>query len=143
MVCSLDTLRPHPKTFKVSTFQRREDRAMTDRELHRLKRAELLDLLLTQQEELERLREELAQTRAALEDRNLRKQEAGSIAEAALAVTAIFEQAQKAADLYLENIRLAAGAPETPEELPAVEAEEAPTPVKPRSRRRQRKRDES
>ena len=116
---------------------------MTDRELHRMKRSELLDLLLTQQEELERLREELAQTRAALEDRNLRKQEAGSIAEAALAVTAIFEQAQKAADLYLENIRLAAGAPETPEELPAVEAEEAPTPVKPRSRRRQRKRDES
>ena len=116
---------------------------MTDRELHRMKRSELLDLLLTQQEELERVREELAQTRAALEDRNLRKQEAGSIAEAALAVTAIFEQAQMAADLYLENVKLAAGVQEPPPEPPAVEAEEAPKPVKPRSRGRKRKSDES
>ena len=37
--------------------------------------------------------------------------QAGNIAEAALALNGVFEAAQKAADQYLENIQMMAGAP--------------------------------
>ena len=75
------------------------------KELKRLKREELLELMLVQSKEIDRLREELQQARQALEDRNLRISNAGSLAEASLAVFNIIEETQKAADLYLENIK--------------------------------------
>ena len=50
-------------------------------------------------------REELAQTKKKLADKRIKIKEAGSIAEASLQLTRIFEEAQKAADLYVENVR--------------------------------------
>ena len=78
---------------------------MTDQELRKLSRKDLLELLLAQSRERDALRAELEQARAALGDRQLRLEQAGSIAEAALQVNGVFEAAQAAAQQYLDNIR--------------------------------------
>jgi len=81
---------------------------MTDKELRRLSRQELLRLLLQEERENQRLRQEVQQLRARLDDKTVTIANAGSIAEAALALNGVFESAQKAADQYLENVRAAA-----------------------------------
>ena len=73
---------------------------------------ELLEILLDQRKRIDELEKELAEAKEALEDRRIIISKSGSIAEAALALTDIFAEAQKAADLYLENIRAAAGHPD-------------------------------
>lgn len=78
---------------------------MTDKELRKLSRAELLEMLLIQTKEVERLREELEEAKSRLEDRRILLEKAGSIAEASLMLNGIFESAQRAADQYLDNIR--------------------------------------
>ena len=78
---------------------------MTDKRLQKLKKADLLQLMLDQSQEIDRLREELEKTKAELEEKQIRIANCGSIAEASLAVSRIFEDAQKAADLYLQNVR--------------------------------------
>ncbi len=79
---------------------------MTDKELRKLKRIEILELLLEQSKENERLRAEIAAVNKKLEDKEIAIKESGSIAEAALKLNGIFEAAQKAADQYLENLKL-------------------------------------
>lgn len=83
----------------------REECAMTDEELRKLKRADLLELLVTQGKENEALQEKLRQAEAALWDRQIQLDEAGNIAEAALRLSGVFEAAQQASDQYLESIR--------------------------------------
>lgn len=78
---------------------------MTEKELLKLKRAELLEIMLAQSREIDSLREELAETQRKLEDKRIKIKEAGSIAEASLRLTRIFEEAQRAADLYVENAK--------------------------------------
>ena len=78
---------------------------MTDQELRKLKRTELLELLLTQEKENEELRRQLQKARDRLAERKLSLDEAGSIAEAAMRLNGVFEAAQAAADQYLENVR--------------------------------------
>ena len=78
---------------------------MTDKQLKKLRRTELLELLLIQSREMDRVKEELEEARAQLEDRRIRIDSCGSIAEASLAVSRIFEDAQTAADLYLANVK--------------------------------------
>jgi len=78
---------------------------MTKKELRRMSRMELLELLLEIDRENELLREENAQLTEKLNARQLKLAQAGSLAEAALALNQVFEAAQAAADLYLENIR--------------------------------------
>lgn len=82
---------------------------MTDKELRRLSRAELLEMLLAQTEENERLQAELDDAKRALEDRRIEASRAGSLAEASLKLNGVFEAADKAARQYVENVqRLAA-----------------------------------
>ena len=78
---------------------------MTDKELKRLKRAELLQLLLTQSREIDRLRNELEEANKKLNEREIRLEHSGSIAEAALSIRNVFEDAQAAAEVYLDNVR--------------------------------------
>lgn len=78
---------------------------MTDKELRKLSRAELLEMLLIQTKEVERLKKELEEANLKLENRRILLEKSGSIAEAALALNDVFESAQRAADQYLENIR--------------------------------------
>lgn len=78
---------------------------VTDRELRRLSRADLLELLVAESRENERLRAELEAMRQKLESREIKLQESGSIAEAALRLNGVFEAAEQAARQYLENIQ--------------------------------------
>ena len=78
---------------------------MTDKELRKLSRADLLSLMLAQSKEIDRLKAELADARKQLEDRHLLLEKSGSLADASLAIFHVLEDAQKAADLYLENVR--------------------------------------
>lgn len=77
---------------------------MTDKELKRLSRAELLELLLIQTRESEHLKLQLEEAKRELENREIRIREAGNLADASMAVNGVFESAQKAAQQYLENI---------------------------------------
>lgn len=85
---------------------------MTDKQLRKLSRMELLEILLDQRKKIDELEKELEEKNELLESRRIKIKESGSIAEASLALTKVFEEAQKAADLYLENIkRRASGEP--------------------------------
>ena len=79
---------------------------MTERELRRLSRADLLELLLAQRRENEQLRCILDQTQAQLADRTIKIENAGSIAEASLQLNGIFTAAQDSCQQYLDNIKL-------------------------------------
>ena len=78
---------------------------MTDKELKKLRRVELLELLVDQAAEMDALKKELEETKAALESREFRLKETGSIAQAAMEVNEVFAAAQRAAQDYLDNIR--------------------------------------
>ena len=58
-----------------------------------------------QSEELEQVKAQLAEARRQLEQRNIQIEQAGSIAQAALQLSGIFEAAQSAADIYLQNVK--------------------------------------
>lgn len=77
---------------------------MTDRELRRLGRVQLMEMLLAQEKEIETLRQQLDAANAALGSREINLLHAGSIAEAAMQINGVFEAAQAAAGQYLENI---------------------------------------
>ena len=76
---------------------------MTGSELKKLNRAELLELLLDQVKQTEKLQQELEETKALLEKRELDIRETGSVAEAALKINKVFEAADAAAVQYLDN----------------------------------------
>lgn len=78
---------------------------MTDQELKKLSRKDLLNLLISQGRERDTLQTELEQMKAELKNRQIRIEQAGSIAEASLQLNDVFEAAQAAAQQYLENIR--------------------------------------
>ena len=100
---------------------------MADRELKRLSRAELIDIIYALKEREESLSNQVAALQEALSRRDIEINQAGSIAEAALKINQVFEQAQKAADDYLRSVRLAAdkGTLE-PQALPEEKPEEPP-----------------
>ena len=76
---------------------------MTEKELRRLSRAELLEMLLAQTEENRQLKKELQEAEEALEDRRIAIEESGTMAEAALRLNGVCEAADRAVQQYLEN----------------------------------------
>lgn len=98
---------------------------LTDREMRKLKRSDLLEMLVEQGRELERVRGELARAQAELKERRIQIDACGSIAEAALKMNGVFEAAQAAADQYLQSVKDAY--PQRP--LPAIEVESARKPI--------------
>lgn len=78
---------------------------MTERELRRLSRSDLLELLLAQRKENEQLRCILDETQAQLADRNFKIDNAGSIAEASLQLSGVFAAAEESCRNYVENIK--------------------------------------
>ncbi len=82
---------------------------MTEKELKKLSRADLLELLLQARRENDRLQSETERLKKQLSDRTIAVQNAGSIAEASLQLSGVFSAAQEAAEQYLENIRLLSG----------------------------------
>ena len=78
---------------------------MTEKELKRLNRGELLEILLTQAEEIEKLNNRINELEKEVRDRSIQISNAGSIAEAALQLNGVFAAAESAAGHYLENVK--------------------------------------
>ena len=90
---------------------------MPDTSLHNLSREELLTLVHSQQLEIEALHRQLSQ-------RQLVMDEAGSIAQAALALSGVFDASQQAADRYLESVEHLKARQEADYNLRLAQAEE-------------------
>lgn len=83
---------------------------MTDKELRHMSRRELLELLVEQTERNEQLQQELSAVREELNTRRIAIQQSGTMAEAALRLSGVFEAADRAANQYLELLRQRLGA---------------------------------
>ena len=70
----------------------------------RLSRAELLEMLIEQSKEVEALKKQVEQLQRQLDDRAIRIEKAGSLAEASLALTDIFKAADEAVSQYVDSI---------------------------------------
>lgn len=82
------------------------------KDLKKLKRSDLFELLVSQAKEIELLQARVNDLEVKLERREINLSEAGSIAEAALAISKVFDEAQAAANVYLNNVKRLAGASE-------------------------------
>lgn len=87
--------------------------SVKDRELKKLSRADLLQLLIertreneTMSERLKDLQEQLDIAKTQLENRTIAIENAGSLAEAALQINGMIEATQRTAQQYLDNIKL-------------------------------------
>ena len=78
---------------------------MTEKDLQKLTRQDLLELLLASEKENEELRKEVQTLRENAEDKQLMLDKVGSIAEASLLVNGVFTSAQAAADQYVLNVK--------------------------------------
>lgn len=88
----------------VPEFQIQEADAMTTKELRKLRRAELLQLLLDQVQENEQLKSRVNAMTTQLNKQRIACENAGSIAEAALALSNIFQDADQVARKYLQEV---------------------------------------
>lgn len=79
---------------------------MTEKEMRKLSRGDLLEMLIAQSQELQTCKEKLAAAETALLNRQIQIDNAGSIAEASLALNGVFNAAELACQQYMENIRL-------------------------------------
>ena len=75
-----------------------------NKEIKKLSRTDLIEIIYQYQQREEELLEENKKLRLQLEDKSIKLNDLGSIAEAALALNKVFESAQNAADQYLENV---------------------------------------
>ena len=75
-----------------------------NKELKKLSRRELVDLIYQLKKNEQQLQEQIEALEAALNEKRIRISDAGSIAEAAADITDIFSTAQTTADLYLQEI---------------------------------------
>ena len=78
---------------------------MTERELKKLSRADLLQLLLDERRENERLQQKLKEADEKLNERTIALEEAGSIAQAVMQLNGVFKAAEAAASQYVENVQ--------------------------------------
>ena len=86
--------------------ERKEILAMTDKEFKRLGRSQLIEIIYQLQLHVDQLTEQIHALENALEDKRLRISNAGNLAEAALIMNDCFQNAQNAAEQYLNEIRM-------------------------------------
>ena len=79
---------------------------MTDKEFKRLNRSQLIEIIYQLQLKQEELTADNKKLAKALADKRLRISRVGNIAEAALEIHNVMGAAQKAAEHYLEEVRL-------------------------------------
>ena len=77
---------------------------MIGKELKRLSRRDLVDIIYQLKKNDQEKQEKLSKLEEALQEKRIRMSVAGSIAEAAIDITQIFSTAQRTADLYLHEI---------------------------------------
>lgn len=80
---------------------------MADRELRRMSRADLIEIIYELRKNEAALQAENEALRQQLEDRNAKISKAGSLAELSASLNGLFEAAQATADQYLKEIRVA------------------------------------
>lgn len=78
---------------------------MTEKELRKLNRYQLLEMLILETERANKLQEALAAAEKKLNQMDIRVTALGSIADASLHLNGVFEAAQAAADQYLEEAK--------------------------------------
>lgn len=93
------------KRFGRRSKKERSNASEAETDLSKLKKKDLLEIMLAQSKEIDSLRAQVAELEAKLADREFEFNKIGSIAEASLAVTNIFKEAEEAAKVYLYNIR--------------------------------------
>ena len=79
---------------------------MNVNDLKKLNRKELIEIMLLQAKEIDRLNNELDQSKKQLEAKQIVIEDCGSIAEASLQLNGVFEACQNACNQYLENVKL-------------------------------------
>lgn len=100
--CSQPSAEPQPQEEEKPQAQ---SQTLNAKDLRRLSRAELLEMLIAQTKEHDKTKAELAEAERQLSNKVLKIENAGSIAQAAMQMNGVFEAAQRAADQYLENVR--------------------------------------
>lgn len=78
---------------------------MAEKELRRMSREELVEIIYAMQQSQHQLEQQNEELRARLDERTLKWEQAGSLAEAALSLNHVFEDAQAAADQYLASLK--------------------------------------
>lgn len=72
--------------------------------LRKLKRQELLEIMLRQQKQIDELKSQLARANAELDRRQIEFARAGTLADAVIEINGVLEAAQKAGEDYVRNI---------------------------------------
>ena len=78
---------------------------LTEKELKKLNRYQLLEMLIIQTERADELQQQLDVMQKLACEKDFRMSNLGSIADAAIQVSSVFEAAQTAADIYLDAAR--------------------------------------
>lgn len=97
---------------------------MTDKELKRLNRTELLQLLMNQVRETEQLQAKVQELTEQIQKHEITCQNAGTLAEAALALNGVFQAADEAAQKYVQEMADRAAKQEQELQAKAEEAKE-------------------
>lgn len=74
------------------------------KELKKMSRRELLEMLINQEKENNQLKAELKEVKDKLADRSLTISRAGTLAEAAMTLNGVFEAADAAVKQYVDNV---------------------------------------
>lgn len=93
------------KDLNMSRAERTKKENSPENDLSKLKKKDLLEIMLRQGEEIDSLRAQVSELQAKLDNRDFELSKIGNIAEASLVVTNVFEEAQKAAVIYLRNVK--------------------------------------
>ena len=80
------------------------EKSVTEKELKRLNRYQLLELLIIQTNRADTLQKELEEVQEKLEAKEIQMSSVGSVAEAAVQISGVLEAAQRTADLYMEAV---------------------------------------
>ena len=78
---------------------------MTEKELKKLNRYQLLELLVLQTERADQLQQKVEELEARLETRELNFSRLGSLAEAAVQISGLLEASEQAALLYMNSAK--------------------------------------
>ena len=78
---------------------------MEDKKIRKLRKKELLEIILEQAKRIEKLEQQLETTEKKLNSKKIIIENAGSLAEASLKINDIFEKADEASKQYLKNVK--------------------------------------
>ena len=105
---------------------------MTEKELRKMNRYQLLELLIAQTERGDRLETALEEANGLIAAQEIKLESLGSIAEASLELSGVFQAAQNAADIYVNAAKKRA---ESIEEEARIQANEIIAQAKAEARR--------